>query len=373
MALGVMVGAGVAAPARALAPPPASHAEAKAAIDRAREATRAKDYAAALQHYQDALRLQPSAKLHFNIGVCHHRLMASQEPGTPRYEEQRSAAVTAYNHYLEAAPTAADTDEVAEMIRALGGTPLVDDPEPWTIELVEPSDVPAAPGFDDDDGAAPVAAAPVAATATSAPALLHRGRFGVFVPVVMINPKQLADSDELLAQPVVGLGLRGNAFLGARRRIALGGELALGTQPTSAAARHRLSTAWLGVLLELRHPLGDGRFEIGGGGVVGTGTQALVYTGDDRLRCATGREASRRAGLWAGARFYFAALLGKRRNHELSLRIGPGLGAFSGGSLRNEDDAGISCEGEPSAFEAFGLRDAAALSATVDIGYAPRF
>jgi hypothetical protein len=86
-----------------------------------------------------------------------------------------------------------------------------------------------------------------------------------------------------------------------------------------------------------------------------------------------GREASRRAGLWSGVRLYVAALLGKRKNHELSLRLGPGLAAHGEGSVRADDDAGTSCEGEPSAFEVLGLPPGASLSVTVDIGYAPRF
>lgn len=390
MALGAVVGAWGAGPASALAAPPhepsaspdPAGTEAKAAIGRAREAVRAKDYARALLHYEEALRLLPSAKLHFNIGVCHHRLMASQEPGSPAYEAERSAAVTAYNHYLQADPSAPDTDEVAAMIRALGGTPLVDDPEPWTIELVEPDDVPAAPSFADDESSgwsdgsdaaseAPAIAPPVVPPV--APTPVYRGRFGVFVPVVSVNPRQLAASEELRPLPTLGLGLRGSAFLGPRRRVALGGELALGTQPVSARARHRLGTSWAGVLIEVRHPLRDGRFEIGGGGVVGLGSQGLVYTGNDRLRCAVGREASRRNGLWSGVRLYAAALLGRRRNHELSLRVGPGLAAFAGGTVARMDPDESSCEGEPSAFATLGLREGAALSATVDIGYAPRF
>jgi hypothetical protein len=107
---------------------------------------------------------------------------------------------------------------------------------------------------------------------------------------------------------------------------------------------------------------------------VGVGWQTLVYTGSDRLRCANGREASQRGGLWSGARLWLAALLGPRRNHELSLRLGPGLAAYAPGSVpAKRDAAGTTCEGEPSAFETFGLRDGAALSVTVDIGYAPRF
>jgi hypothetical protein len=200
-----------------------------------------------------------------------------------------------------------------------------------------------------------------------------RGHLGPFVPLVVSNPRALAASDELRPRPTLGLGLRGGAWVGPSRRIALGGELAVTTQPMSARAHHRLSLGWLGVLLEVRHALRDGRFEIGGGGVVGLGWQRLVYAGDAPLRCAAGREASGRAGLWVGSRLLLAALLGKRQNHALTLRVGPGLQAHGAGSVAPQDADGMSCTGEPSAFETLGLPDGAALSVTVDIGYAPRF
>lgn len=376
------------APAAATPATPASEGETaeRAAITRAREAARAGDYATALRHYEDALRLQPSGKLHFNIAVCHHRLMMAAPARSPAYEARRAAAVKAYNDYLRADPDAPDAEEVAALVRALGGTPQTENPEPWTIELVEPDAVPDPPSL--YDGAAtpepprtpvdtstptgPAEPPPLATTPSAEPTL--RGRMGGFIPLVSSNPAQLAGSSELRPLPTLGLGLRGNAFLGHRRRIALGGEAAIATQTASARARHRMSLGWLGVLLEARHPLGRGRFEIGGGGVVGIGWQTLVYSGDDRLRCTSGREASRRGGLWTAARLTLAALLGPRRNHELSLRVGPGLAAFAPGSVpASEDAAGVSCEGEPSAFETFGLREGAALSVTVDIGYAPRF
>lgn len=388
-ALGVPAIAGAApAPGPTPAAEGPDEAAKRVAVARAREAARAGDFAAALAHYEEALRLRPSAKLHFNIAVCHHRLMMGHATGSPAYEEQRAAAVGAYNRYLEAAPGAADTDEVAELIRALGGTPLVDDPEPWTIELVEPDAVPDPPRLDDSGGTTTTPTTTTPAVTTTTPTITEpratpptgptppslRGRLGVFVPLVLGNPARLAASDELRPLPALGLGVRGNAFLGPQRRIALGGELGLGTQPASAASRHRRSRGWLGVLLEARHSLGRGRFEVGGGGVVGLGWQSLVYTGPSPLRCAAaGREASRRAGLWAGTRLQLAALLGKRRNHELSLRLGPGLMAMAEGSVASEDADGMTCDTEPSAFAAFGLPDGAALSVTVDIGYAPRF
>lgn len=397
---GLLVGAAVAPCARAQAPAAEddgtqSETEAKAAIGRAREATRAGDYEAALERFEHAARLQPAPKLHFNIAVCHHRLLGDHPAGSRPYEEHRAAAVDAYNRYLQAASEADDAEAVADVVRALGGTPFsAAAPEPWSIELVEPDEVPDAPGFADewndetpvdtseagevsDAGEGTVPTEP--ATDDTAPPLSARphgpmGRFGVFVPLALSSPAQLASSDELRPLPMLGLGLRGNAFLGPGRAVALGGELQLMTQPQSIRARHRMSTAMLGVLIESRHAVGrTGRVELGAGGVVAVATQTLVYRGDMPLRCSPGREASRRNGLWAQARLTVMALLGARRNHELSLRVGPGIAAMSRGSVANADADGSSCTGEPSAFETFGLRDGPALVVSFDLGYAPRF
>lgn len=377
--------AGAHAGASALGPATTPSDDARrGAIDRARAAARAGDYEAALRHYEDALRIQPSAKLHFNLAVCHHRLMMAAPAGSAEHEARRAAAVSAYNEYLRADPDAPDAEEVAELVRGLGGTPTQSDaPEPWTVDLVEPDAVPEPPSLWDANGAGAPEGTGAATSTDSGPTPRPapppgeptlRGRMGGFIPLAITSPAQLADSRELRPLPALGLGVRGNGFLGHRRRIALGGEAAIATQTASARMRHRLTLGWIGVLVETRHPLGRGRFEIGGGGVVGIGWQTLVYTGDAPQRCASGREASRRGGLWTGARLTLAALLGPRRNHELSLRAGPGLAAFAPGSVSATKDAeGMSCEGEPSGFERFGLRDGAALSVMVDIGYAPRF
>lgn len=376
-------------PRSGTAAPSEPASEAKAELSRARAAARSGDYAAALEHFEQALRLQPAAKLHFNIAVCHHRLLGEHEAGSVPYEHHRAAAVDSYNRYLQAAPGANDAAEVTEVVRALGGTPLsADDPEPWSIELVEPDSVPDAPGLDEDWNAEttdetstarttetgpPPAAAP--SPATPRPPRGPAGRFGGYVPLTFASPVQLGQSEPLRPYPLLGLGLRGNAFLGPRRAVALGGELSVTTQPISARSRHRVSMGTLGVLVESRHPLGrDGRFELGAGGVVAVATQALIYTGDMRLRCSPAREASRRNGLYTQARITFAVLLGPRRNHELSLRLGPGLTAMSTGSTARTGTDGEPCgAADPSAFETLGLDDGAALVVSFDLGYAPQF
>ncbi len=370
-------------------------AQAKAALRRALAATRAKDYSTALTHFEHALRLSPSPKLHFNIAVCHHRLMGEHAEGTKPYEQHRQAAVTSYNHYLATEPQ--DAEAVESVIVALGGTPVTDNPEPWTIELVEPGETPDPPGFDEEwiAGASTPDPAPEPGDPDAAqtpektddvagpqpgvgpqpvvPPQL-RGRVGVFIPLFMAHPGQMIGSSTLSGAPMLGLGLRGNAFIGPARRLGLGAEFVVVRQTMGTNDRHRLGGGNLSLMLDYRHPLGDGgRYEIGASGVVGVGTEILEYTGADGLRCANGREASRRNGLWTGARVVGAVLLGKDRNNELSLRLGPGLAANSEGSRANEDADGMSCAGEPSAFTTLGLRHGATLVVSFDLGYARRF
>lgn len=361
---------------------------AQAEDDRARRAARAKRYRAAIEHYEDALRLEPTAKRYFNLGVCHHRLMMKLAPDSPAYQTHRGAAVDAYNRYLQAAPDADDADAVAEMIRAMGGTPLsAEAPEPWTIDLVEPDQVPDPPRFEndanDDDRPTPdLPVDPAPPAKAQGPLLRPRWGVGVFVPLSFINPVQAAASDELRPAPNLGLGLSGHGYLGQRRRLHLGGEMALAAQTISARRRHRFSVAYITLVIEGRHTFRGGRWEIGGGGSIGPGSQALVFTGEPRLPCSVDeREASRRGGLWATGRLYLAALLGKRRNHALTLRIGPGIGVFSRPSIATTEPADpndpeaepASCSEQPHAFTTFGVSEQAALIFTLDLGYSPRF
>ncbi|MEM9456313.1 MAG: hypothetical protein AAGF11_19175 [Myxococcota bacterium] len=375
-------------PAHAAVTPDDTTTRAQAADDRARRAARAKRYRAAIDHYEDALRLEPTAKRFFNLGVCHHRLMMKHAPQSPAYETHRGAAVDAYNRYLQATPDADDAQAVKEMIRAMGGTPLsAQAPEPWTIDLVEPDQVPDPPHFENEashDGrpTPDLPSEPTPPAADPGPLRQPRWGVGVFLPLSFINPVQAAASDELRPAPNLGLGLSGHAYLGRRRRLHLGGEMVLAAQMISAQRRHRFSVAYITLVIEGRHTFGGGRWEVGGGGSIGPGSQALVFTGEPRWPCSVDeREASRRGGLWATGRLYLAALLGKRRNHAITLRLGPGIGVFSRPSVAstevadpdNPDAEPLRCREQPHAFAAFGVSEQAALIFTLDLGYSPRF
>jgi hypothetical protein len=237
--------------------------------------------------------------------------------------------------------------------------------------------VPDPPSLQDDGEARPTPEVPPPdPTPPQDDGPLVRPRWGmaVFVPLTLTNPSQFAASDELRPAPTLGLGIRGHGYLGSRRRVMLGGEAAATAQPLSGQQRHRMKVAWVGLTVGFHQRPSHGRWELGVEGVVGLGTQTLMFDGEDRLRCAANeREASRRSGLWAGTRVYAAAMLGKRRNHALTFRLGPGVGVFAAGSVAEQDAEMMTCEGEPSAFERFGVQDGGALVIAFDVGYSPRF
>ena len=393
MALVLSALCGLAAPPPAharLAPVEDADAIAEAAVAKARQATRDRDYAAAIEHFREAMRHRPTAKLQFNIGVCHHRLMVTQSPGSSAYEEHRGAAVEAYNRYLEAAPGASDTKDVVEMIRALGGTPYsAEQTEPWSIDLVEPDEVPAPPSF--DEGGLPTVEPPPSDGPPDPPpeplppptevrdpnAPLTDPRWGLSfsIPVLMFGPGQLGGSDRLVPAPNLGLAVGGNGFLGSNRALWLGGEIGLTGQPISAADRPRLSLFHAGLVLEYHRSLGkQGRAEIGGGGLLSFASQTLLFSGTPRLRCAVSeREASRRNGLAAVARVYAAVLMGKRRNHALTFRLGPGIAVLAPGTVARTGPEGEGCENEPSPFQDLGVDEGPSLVLSFDVGYSPRF
>lgn len=359
---------------------------ARDAVGRGRAAARKGDYTEALGHFERALALAPAPKLHFNIAVCHHRLLGRHGGDAEPYERHRAAAIAAYNAYLEAAPEAPDRSEVAALVTALGGTPWTPSAQPWTIELVEPDDVPDPPPFDGwEDPPAPddpeddppdlpcIDDPPGPPVAVPLPPPSYRGAIGAFVPIGWIAPVALGRSDELVAAPAIGLGLRGYGFVGPRRRLVVGAEAALSAQATSPQKRHRYSHGQFALYLGYRHPLGSaGRVELGVDGVLGVASQALVFRGSPRLRCSEGPEASRRGGLGSQVRFVASMRLGPKRRHVIAARVGPGLAAFGSGSLAAEGTDGMDCSGEPTAFERFSLPGGAALGVGFDLGYALR-
>jgi hypothetical protein len=115
------------------------------------------------------------------------------------------------------------------------------------------------------------------------------------------------------------------------------------------------------------------RFAMAGGLIIGPAFESLRYHGDasNKATCSVDRkdEVSSRAGAVLGPRLALMLLLGRRRNHELSLRITPALALFGGGSS-NPPGGMTSCDQTP--FAEVGLPSGAALVTTIDLGYSPR-
>jgi hypothetical protein len=106
--------------------------------------------------------------------------------------------------------------------------------------------------------------------------------------------------------------------------------------------------------------------------VIGEG---LRFRGTAPATCAAneGGSVSQRGGFLLGTRLVLSALLGRRRNHELSLRVTPALALLGKGNKGSEDATGGSCTDDDDAFVQAGLQGRAALVLTIDLGYAPRF
>lgn len=382
-------------------------ARAETEVAEARQAAAQGDYAEAVEHFERALQLRPSAALHYNIAVCHHRLMLEMPEDSAAHEEARRAAVNAYNRYLEAAPDAPDEQAVAQTVFNLGGRPktldewsIEEDPgpgaetppelrkaDPWedaTAPEPDPveEDQPAA-GDDQTTEPTPTPLPDPAPRSTGDQEWLDfpKGRVGVGFYVGISNISRLSDAPSVESIPMLGGVIRGGGFIGRHRQVNLGAELGVHGQPTSTDTRHYLTGGYLALTTEYAHRVGRRqRIEVGGGGLVGLVREVLRHREQTTLTCprrSTGA-VSDRGGLLLGGRFVLNLLLGKDRRHELSLRITPNLGLYAAGtqgSGASEDPmrpAESPCDGDLDGFQELGL-DGPALVMTVDLGYAPRF
>lgn len=362
--------------------------EAKQFIGKARAAAREGDYATAVELFEHALVLRPSAAVHYNIAVCHHRMMLQAEDDSPAQETARAAAVRAYNHYLKAAKSAPDRYEIARTITELGGRPALLDT--WRIDAGSPNTV-AEPQLRDEDPGPDSEPTPSETPADSHTDLSRanstdtqnntdtksprapRGSVGFSFGLGLTAIGKLAQTSEVETLPVLGGTFRVGGYLGPRKRVLLGGELGFGVQPSAAKQRHRLQQSYLGGFAEFVAVLGSQqRLLLGAGGVLAIGSNTLVHRVASTATCPTQSKGgiSSRGGLLAVARANIGVLLGANKRHELSLRVGPGLGLF-GGASKGKDDADI-CDAATSPFAEFGITKTN-LVVLADFGYAIRF
>ncbi len=355
--------------------------DAARSIRRAKAAAAKGDHAAALAHFERALALETTAQVHFNIGVCHHALMLDAAADTPAHIEHRDAAIAAYRAYLDAASDAQDRGDVERIIAELSPPP-VDTPAPRVdatppgpppalreaVTRIDPTPNPIDPPPEPPPDASAHPRAPPRVSSRS-PA-----RVGPFAPVVLAHAGRLRDSAFVPVQPMLGLGIRGGAFLGQRARVNLGAEFAVYGQPHDAQRRHRLVDAHLALTADYGVVFGPKRrFELAGGGLVGLLYESLTRRGAPALTCPTADSGlvAQRGALLIGPRLSLLLLLGKKRNHEFGLRLTPALAVTGNGDAGDPPDGVDECGQTP--FAEAGLPGGAALVTTVDLGYAPRF
>ena len=156
--------------------------------------------------------------------------MLAEPADAPAREEHRSGAVAAYRAYLQDTPNAEDRDEVERIILELGGTPPK---RPgMRLPLVHPDDPPAKPPQLHEVGIPRVDPDPSPGTADPEPTPQPRpqpqpmdrerelrARVGPFVPLVLPYMRRLAKTDDVMGLPLLGLGGRGAAFVGKRKRV----------------------------------------------------------------------------------------------------------------------------------------------------------
>lgn len=315
-------------------------AEAAAAVESAARAYAAGDHAAALAGFERAMTLRPSPKIHYNIAVCRQQLMLdARDRGEATAEaEHAAAAVEAYKAYLYEVPGAEDRIEVEATIRDLGGTPqsrLKPIPLPTTEATLEEPPVPLAPPPPQPVGEVEVVVPqPQPQPQPPIEPVVARGRVGAGLG--------------MLGQPQVGTrGLDGavqgfvmarlGGFVGARRRVYLGGAGLLAAAGQTAADKLALQMQAAMFEVEYGHPLGRARRVelVAGGFLVGARETLRMRADATRPICAaepTSTLVSQRGGGGAGGRLGFVVLLGARKAHEIGVRLSSAILGFGKGT-----------------------------------------
>ncbi len=362
-------------------------AAAKAAFDRGREHAAAGRYEDAISEFEQALALRPSAGLHYNIAVCHHRLLLAAEEDSEEHETHRAAAVSAYNAYLDAAPQAKDRYAVAATIQDLQGRPnLIDDwriddgdPGRASLELREeepsepeapPDEAPEEPPPDTPPAGTPPPVRPDAPAVTPMRPGFPHGMLSLGLGVEAPAPVAMASTNGVDSVPALGPVLRGGGFIGTKRELLVGGEFAWSSTTTPANRGHRITTIQFLVLLDWARGVGPRkRLDLGLSNTIGIGGQTMAHGNGSPATCpvrASGVVSSR-GGVVVGSRFLMRGVLGQKKRHALALRVGPTGGFFGGGSK----DSGC-LGGGPSPFSEYGVPEAS-LIVRSELSYAFRW
>lgn len=373
-----------AAPRSAAAAPPAETADdarkqaARKAVDAAAAAFTAGDFAGALARFEEAMALRPNPKLHYNLGVCHQRLLRQATTRGDLDAEARhaGAAIDAFNAYLRENPDAPDRSAVETLVRDLGGTPatqpqLRDPLAPLPTAPSEPAD--RDPPITPRPADPPIVATPPPPPTTPPPPTAP--------PAIPLPRGYLGAAGGLMSQPqLIGATLldgayqalvlfRGGARLGKRRGLELGAQVWIAAPGQTSTMHLALYTQT--ILADVGHAFSLGharRFELPIGAEFGVAREGLrVRPGQTLPACAartSGTLVSARAGGVVGGRVGFAVLVGPRRNHEIGMHIHLAYFGFGRGS------AAASCDERPFATAAV---PQSRLVLTTSVGYAFRF
>lgn len=369
--------------------------QAKTEVKAGSAAFRKGDYATALGHYEKASAIKASPKLHYNIAVCHHRLMISAKGDDARVFHN-DQAIGAYNRYIEANPNAPDRHEVAETVRGLGGTPSssrglkdafqgVDDVVDEEDQLEMPDEE--APDDETPDNGTPDGEKPDDETPEGPeepqpqPIERYHARF-YFGPHFGLIPQMFSNADvagggNLLAEFKFSgsLGKRGANQIGVETGFYIGGGNA---DQLTFSSGHILAAYDRDFL-----PGDKQRWVISVGGALGGGRQAMrttetagppqcaAWESEGRLR-EDNRLVAARWGGNLGARFNVGLLVGERRMHEINFSVHPLLGVYGRGNEGTLEDGSNCDEADRFPFERFHV-SRVLVTVFTGFGYAFRF
>jgi tetratricopeptide (TPR) repeat protein len=345
---------------------------AKAEVVAAIAAFEVGDYALALVHFEAAMALRPSPKLHYNIAVCHQRLSLQTDDPEAR-TRHREQAIDSYNRYLEQNPEAEDRLDVAAIVRELGGTPVINTPiKPVFEPVADPPDE----GPDPDPDPVPDELPPDAVDGQlgDPPALPkpppppRHGRFGVLLGLGLGS--SLISNRDIAARGLFMIDLHGGGFVGRERRFLLALQTSVYTGASLRTDRLSFWAFHLGLLAEQQWVVARERLAIGLGGVVGLASQTVLQgTNAAPPICTVGKnsQVAGRNGGQFGDRFDLSVLIGQRRRGMLMVMLQPTYDVF--GPPKN----GAGCMVGQSPWEALNVTERWQFLLFASAGYALRF
>ncbi len=333
-------------------------AAAKAEVRAAGEAFSTGDFQAAIEHYEAAMALRPAPKLHYNIAVCHQRL--SLEAATPEDRtHERDLAVESYNHYLEQNPRADDRLEVAETIRALGGSPVTMPALKPLFDGKDPTDTTKPPNDP------PPAEPPPEPHERPYPS---HGRFGVML-AGGFSPN-LRAAKAIDAPGLFALDLHAGGFVGRRRRFLLAAQTTLYSGATLRTDGFSLYGYSLGLLGQQTWVVGREAIQLSFGAaaaLTGQGLSERENVPPPLCALDRGAQIAGRTGGMFGTRFDLGILLGSRRRGMISLLVQPNVAVFGDGPR------GDQCTGDETPWTVLGVRKRWQFQLWAGAGFSFRF